>query len=506
MIAKNNYSEIFFNLIKISNKVNYNILTGKFQSITDIKKSYIFFLKQIENEISDNELIRHNGKEVNLKKELMDEIEKLYSVSVRIFRSNYWGEFSKINKAEYPDLYSMMIDKNGDLIRSFDNFNGCVAMMDFHGYTKFSNEIKYNKTPLKEFGDSLPQKLKKICQLFQTIIYELEGDALILVGPPNPLFICNAVLSIIELVRQKPFNKNINPRSFHKIEIQNPAIRAFEMNASVVTGGESFINEKGSIIGTIVAEASRMLKIINTKKPNKSGLIISDKVFRNLIKYKDVTCNSHISIHNFRYSDSFLVDVKGIRLNIREVFLEDKKSFPETEDFTKKLYDEIKKKTSAKWFNILVYYIRLIMTILPNIKISININGENYNNKKLELFLYRNLDNWLIESNPDTIIIILRITNELFEINEEIRDKTALFHEFIHENYKYIIEQLETYFKSNLRIEENNSPAIRKLILSYETEIQKIKDRIFPRRIIETILNDPALKDKLYDIPYIGKK
>ena len=315
MISKNIYSEIFFNLIKVSNRVNYNILTGKFQTIIDIKKSYIFLLKQIENDISDDEIIRHNGKDVNLKKELIDEIEKLYSVSVRIFRSNYWGEFSKINKVEYPDLYDMMIDKNGDLIRSFDNFNGCVAMMDFHGYTKFSNEIKYNKTPLKEFGDSLPQKLKKICKLFQTIIYELEGDALILVGPSNPIFIGNAVLCIIELVRQKPFNKNINPKSFHKIEIQNPAIRAFEMNASIVTGGESFINENGSIIGTIVAEASRMLKIINTKKPNKSGVIISDKVYRNLIKYKDDACNSHISIRNFNFSDSFLVDVKGIRLN-----------------------------------------------------------------------------------------------------------------------------------------------------------------------------------------------
>jgi hypothetical protein len=313
-------------------------------------------------------------------------------------------------------------------------------------------------------------------------------------------------LCIIELVRQKPFNKNINPKSFHKIEIQNPAIRAFEMNASIVTGGESFINENGSIIGTIVAEASRMLKIINTKKPNKSGVIISDKVYRNLIKYKDDACNSHISIRNFNFSDSFLVDVKGIRLNFREVFLEDKKSFPETEDFTKKLYNEIKKKTSAKWFNILVYYIRLIMTILPKIKISLNFNGENYNNKKLELLLYRNLDNWLVESNPDTIRIILRVTSELFEINEEIRDKTALFHEFIHENYKYIAEQLDIYFKNNLQIEENNSPALKKLLLSYETEIQKIKDRIFPRRIIETILSDPALKGKLYDIPYIGKK
>ncbi len=498
------YLKYFLNLTKLGNDIHYKILTRKITSIIDIKKAYSAFIKSVN--LSPSDIADIGDQKISVKQELMSEVEKQYSLSLRFYKYNTWGEFAKINKNNYPQMSQTLISESGDLIRTFDSFPGTVAMMDFHGYTKFSNDIKYNKTPLKEFGDGIPQKLEIICKKFNTIIYELEGDALVLVGPENPYYITNAVLCIIELAKQKPFNKNKNPKSTHGIEINNPMIKKFEMNGAIVTGGETYINNKGKIIGTIVAEASRMLTVINMKHPMQSGLMISDKVYRNYETFKNKQIKNHINIFDFNITKPFLVDVKGIRLNMREVHLEDKNFHADVEGFTAKITDEIKKKTVSKWFNIIVDYVRIIMAALTTVKLSITVGDEVYTTKSLSTKLYQLLDTWVREANPEIIRQLLLITNELYRTTPEIREVTAIYHDFINENYTHIAEKLESYFEENLRHEEESSPSLKKTLVSSELEMQKIKNRLFQRRIIETILNDALLSEKLYDIPYIGKK
>ncbi|OHD26112.1 MAG: hypothetical protein A2086_05210 [Spirochaetes bacterium GWD1_27_9] len=497
--------EALFKLIKEVNEINYSILTKKISSVLDIKRSFLLLKKQIENEIPQDLKITHEGKQVNCRIELFEETEKLYAVSLRFFKSVSWGDFSKLNQKKFGELYEMMVDKNGDLLRTFDDFKGTIAVMDFHGYTKFSNEVKYNKTPLLEFGNILPQKIEHICNLCKTIVYEIEGDALILIGPENPIYILNAVLSIIELARQKSLNSNINPKTFHNIEIKNPMIKPFEMNAAVTTGGETFINRKGNIIGTVISEASRILKIINTKKPDKSGVIVSEKIYRKLDKYRDVKTDCHLSVFDFKTSVPTLVDVKGMRLNIREIYIEDREYYPTIEVHTLNLIDEIKKKTAAKWFNIFSYYIKVILASCHDLKFSIQIGGEELNQDKVKFILQERLTIWVKEPSSEVIKDVLKISSALFGSINEVRDSIAIFFEYIQENFSYIAEKLENFYAEVLRKEESN-PNFKKSVESYNLEIKKAKNRIPPRRILETILSDQKFVNELLDIPYMGKK
>ncbi|MBQ3922326.1 MAG: hypothetical protein II707_03440 [Spirochaetales bacterium] len=502
--SNSEHSKIFLSLIKLGNHVNYHILTKKIKTIHEIKQAYSAFIKKYK--ISPQEMIEVDGTMLSLKQEMANEVERQYSISLRFFKANTWGEFAKLNQTNFPQLSKSLIDGNGDLIRTFDDFPGTVAMMDFHGYTQFSNDVKYNKTPLKEFGDEMPQKLEIICRKFNTVIYELEGDALVLVGPENPYFITSAVLSIIELAKQKPLVKGKDPKATHGVNINNPVIKKFEMNAAIVTGGETFINNKGKIIGTIVAEASRMLTVMNMKHPTQSGILVSDKVYRAYEKYKEEQVRCHINIFDFNITSPFLVDVKGIRLNVREVYLEEKDFRQDIEGFNTKINQEIKKKSPTKWFNIIVHYIRMIMATINNVKVTVTIGEQIYNTKTLSHKMYHLMDTWLREANPEIIRELLIITNELYRTTPEVREVTAIYHDFINENYTHIADKLDAYFDENLRREEEGSPSLKKILIAYDVALQKIKDRVFQRRIIETILSDPMLNEKLYNTPYIGKK
>ncbi|HOV15421.1 MAG TPA: hypothetical protein PK771_14130, partial [Spirochaetota bacterium] len=299
---------------------------------------------------------------------------------------------------------------------------------------------------------------------------------------------------------------SINPKTFHSIEIKNSMIKPFEMNAAITSGGETFINRKGNIIGTVISEASRMLKVISAKKNNKSGIITSDKVYRKLEKFKDTKTDSHLSIFDFKSSVPILIDVKGMRLNIREIYIDTKCYITENETNILNLTEEIKKKTTAKWYNIFIYYIRLLITTVSNVKCSIKIGDEVYNQDKVKFLLNEKLGVWMRESNPDVIREILNIASILFNNVDEVRDNIAIFFDYIEENYKYISERLDSYYLESLRQEENKNPLLKKLTENYNGEIRKLRNRVLPRRILETILSDVKFTTHLLDTPYMGKK
>ena len=146
------------------------------------------------------------------------------------------------------------------------------------------------------------------------------------------------------------------------------------------------------------------------------------------------------------------------------------------------------------------------MATLTTVKVTITIGEEVYNTKTLNHKMYHLMDTWLREANPEIIRELLIITNELYRTTPEVREVTAIYHDFINENYTHIADKLDAYFAENLRREEEGSPSLKKILIAYDVALQKIKDRVFQRRIIETILSDPMLNEKLYNTPYIGKK
>ena len=507
MSQNNDYFQTaLYYLIEESISINAEISSKKIDKIELLKSRYIELKNRIEKTVPKNLSETIEKRPVQCYKELMYEFERAYALSLQLYKSNWWGEFSKITPKRFPELSTMMLDQGGDLLRSFDDFNGTVGMMDFHGYTQFSKDIKYNKTPLQEFGNVLPQKIEQICNICRCIIYEVEGDALIIIGPENPIYIVNAVLCIIELCRQKPFNPDKNPKLFHQIEIKNPMIKPFEMNAAITTGGRVFINNSGRIIGSLISEASRILKIINTKKPNKSGIILNEKVYRKLDKFRDTQTGCHINAFNFSASDSFFVDVKGTRLNIREIFLEEKKYLDDTKEFTDKLTEEIKKKHVSKWHNILSYYLNLVLACINDLKVNIQIGSETHTPEKIRNYLKIRFYEWISTPSPDTINDILKVTSLLYESSEEVRDITAIFHEYIQENYSFIAKRLEDFYRNTIRKVAAESPTKKKVIDFYENEMQQLREKFPAKRLIENLFSNEKMASQLKDVPYLGKK
>ncbi|MCK4799191.1 MAG: hypothetical protein KAT05_17595 [Spirochaetes bacterium] len=504
--SNNIFQAALYKILNEVTKINHQIITREIKSFLEIKKRYITLKNSIDKSIPSSLHVIIESKNIQCIRELQVKIEKSFAISLQFFKTYCWGEFSELNSKVFPELYSMMIDRHGDILRSYDDFGGTLAAMDFHGYTQFSKDIKYNKTPLLEFGNILPQKIKQICNKCKSIVYEMEGDTVIIIGPENPIYILNAVLCIIELCRQRQFKPGSDPKKFHNINIKNPMIKPFEINAAITTGGRAFINKNGHVIGSLISEASRILKIINTKKPDKSGIILSEKVYRKLNKYKEAESDCHISIFDFKASDPFLVDVKGTRLNIREVYLEQKIYIDDTKEYAKKLSEEIKKKSPSKWHNILSYYINLVLATTNYIKCYVQIGTETYNQDKIRKLLEAKFYDWISYPGPSTINDILRITSLLYNTSPEVRDVTAVYHEFIQENYNFIAKRLDEFYQSSLKKESNSSPSSKRIIENYEHEINNLRKRFPAKRIMETILSNEKINKQMKDVPYMGKK
>ena len=195
-----------------------------------------------------------------------------------------------------------------------------------------------------------------------------------------------------------------------------------------------------------------------------------------------------------------------MRLNIREIYIEIKNYISENEPHTIKLIDEIKKKTTAKWFNIFICYIKLLISTVSNVRFSIKLGDEIFNQDKIKYLLNEKLGLWMQESNPDIIRDVLNLAKVLLNNIAEVRDSIAIFYDYIEENYKLIAEKLELYYLDNLRQEENRDSSFKKIVTNYNGEIRKLRTRILPRRILETVLSDVNFTNHLIETPYIGKK
>lgn len=498
-------NQIFIEMFRMLNILNSDLVLKKISTVEDLKKKYVELRNNLAKVISsDEDLSKNQAEKEKIFKLLVEELERNYHLAYETFKNFNWGEFEKLNKNIYPELWSIMIDKNGDLRRVFDNFPGTVAMMDFHGYTKFSNDIKYNKTPLMEFGETLPAKIKDICKRCRSFVYEIEGDSLIIIGPENPYFVITAVIGITEIAKQMPLFKDSNPKGYFDIDLKNPMIKKFEMNAAITTGGETFINKKGSLIGCVISEASRILKIINLKKPKKSGILISDKVYRNMEKFKNEPGYVGVNLDNI--SNPYLIDVKGMRLKIREFYLDDKKYIKMCDYYMMELYKLLKIKNPSKWYNIIINYTKLVTEVLKNVNVTAVVDKNEYNSEGLVYILEEFLVRWINRPTPDVARQLIDSINRIYDVCDEVRDAISIYYEYINDNFFIIIAKFEKFYSDILDAEKSKNRKLKLLIDEYNSEIDKLKTRYFPRRIFETVLADSHLLDNISEVPYIGKQ
>lgn len=494
--------QFFIEITKTIDEINADLTARKITTLEKLKKKYLELKNRILHTIDqDNSSKLNKGKLFEL---LAEQLEKSYHVSYDIFKEFCWGRFSKLNKAEYPELYELLVDKNGDLHRLHDDFSGTVAMMDFHGYTKFSNNVKYNKTPLLEFGEGIPTKIFTICKQCRSFVYELEGDSLIIIGPQNPYWVLSAVICIMELARQKNFfNENILRNRFG-IELKNPTIQPFNMTASITTGGKIFINYHGNIVGSIISEASRILSIINQKKPSKPGIMVSNKISRILEKKKNEPQFFPINLNNL--SNPYLIDVKGMRLKIQEFFLESQPYIKMCDFYTIELYKMLKIKNPSKWYNIIVLYTRLAMEVLKNVDVVVPFDEGDRNSSGLILILEEYIARWIDRPSADIARGLIDTINRIYSRSDDVRDVLAVYYEYINDSFILIISRLEKFYEDAISNERTKDKRFKSIYDTYSSETEKLKNRYFPRRVFETVLENSTLIDNMREIPYIGKK
>lgn len=482
------------------NSINNKLLTKEIFTLEKLRESYL----EVKTEIT-KEFRKHNkdlhGEDAS---QIIKTLQSCFKTSLSIYKQCCWGKFANLNKEDFPELYQLLTDKNGDLHRVHDDFAGTVAMMDFHGYTKFSNSVKYNKTPLMEFGESLPAKILSICKKCHSLTYELEGDAIIIIGPQNPYWVLTAVMSIMELARQKLLFKNDDISEHYNLKLKNPAIQPFEMNASITSGGKIFINYEGNLIGSTISEASRILSIINLKKPHTSGIMLSDKVARDLVKATNTPQIHPINLNNL--GNPYLIDVKGMRVKIRELALEQKSYAKLATQYSEELYKLLKVTSPSKWFNILVLYVKLTKCVLEKIDISITLEDGSYNSSNLiyDLDLYTAY--WHEHPSAEIARHILSRINIIYDKSSDVRDTIAIYREYINDNFDLIINYLDNFYNEILTTESKRDRRFKELCDSYHRETDRLRNRYLPRRIFETVLANSHLINNMQDLPYIGKK
>ncbi|MCH5150002.1 MAG: hypothetical protein J1G30_04970 [Spirochaetales bacterium] len=482
------------------NKINNQLLIKQIFTLEKLRESYIAIKNKIVTELHRINEDTH-GEDATAAIKML---QQSFKTSISIYKQCCWGKFSALNEQDFPELYKLLTDKNGDLQRVHDDFAGTVAMMDFHGYTKFSNSVKYNKTPLMEFGESLPAKILSICKKCHSLVYELEGDAIIIIGPQNPYWVLTAVMSIMELARQKLIFENDDISQYYNLKLKNPAIQPFEMNASITSGGKIFINYEGNLIGSTISEASRILSIINMKKAYTSGIMISDKVARELEKSVNIPQIHPIDLHNV--GNPYLIDVKGMRVKIRELTLEQKSYAKRANQYSEELYKLLKIKNPSKWFNILVLYVKLTKCVLEKVDVSVTLEDGVYNSSHLiyDLDLYTAY--WNEHPSAEVIRHILSRIDIIYSKSNDVRDTIAIYREYVNDNFELIINYLDNFYNEMLDSESKKDRRFQALCESYRRETDRLRSRYLPRRIFETVLANSHLIDNMQELPYIGKK
>ena len=493
-------TQFFANMQYKIDNINNLLLTKQIFSLEKLREHYLVIKNEIIKELKNNNEDIH-GENATL---AIKTLQNSFKTSLSIYKQCCWGKFSILNEKDFPELYKLLTDKNGDLQRVHDDFTGTVAMMDFHGYTKFSNSVKYNKTPLMEFGESLPAKILSICRKCHCLTYELEGDAIIIIGPQNPYWVLTAVMSIMELARQKLIFENDDIGQFYGLKLKNHAIQPFEMNASITSGGKIFINYDGNLIGSTISEASRILSIINLKKPHTSGIMFSDKAARDLEKSSN-TPNIHpIDLKNL--GNPYLIDVKGMRIKIRELAITKKSYATLATKYSEELYKLLKVTNPSKWFNILVLYVQLTKSVLEKIDVSVTLeNGvQNSSNLIYDLNLHTAL--WNERPSAEIARHILSIIDAIYEKSSDVRDTIAIYREYINDNFDLIINYLDNFYNEIIKTESQRDRRFKTIYDSYHRETDRLRLRYLPRRIFETVLANSHLINNMQDLPYIGKK
>jgi hypothetical protein len=64
---------------------------------------------------------------------------------------------------------------------------------------------------------------------------------------------------------------------------------------------------------------------------------------------------------------------------------------------------------------------------------------------------------------------------------------------------------LEIFYRTIIDGEKNKNTALKSLEKNYQGEVDKIRNRFFPRRILQTILTEETNLNHLLDVPYLGK-
>lgn len=493
-------ASFFANMQNEINEINNQLLTKQIFTLEKLRESYIAIKNKIAKELRrTNEDI--HGKDATA---AIQTLQQSFKTSLSIYKQCCWGKFSALNEKDFPELYKLLTDKNGDLQRVHDDFAGTVAMMDFHGYTKFSNSVKYNKTPLMEFGESLPAKILSICKKCHSLTYELEGDAIIIIGPQNPYWVLTAVMSIMELARQKLIFENDDISQYYNLRLKNPAIQPFEMNASITSGGKIFINYEGNLIGSTISEASRILSIINIKKAHTSGIMMSDKVARELEKSVNIMQIHPIDLNNL--GNPYLIDVKGMRVKIREFTLEQKSYAKLANQYSEELYKLLKISNPSKWLNILVLYVKLTKCVLEKVDVSVTLEDGVYSSSNLIYDLDLFTTYWYEHPSAEIARHILSRIDIIYSKSSDVRDTIAIYREYVNDNFKLIINYLDNFYNKILETESKRDRRFQALCESYHHETDRLRNRYLPRRIFETVLADSHLINNIQDLPYIGKK
>ena len=118
------FQTALYYVIEESISINHDITTKKIDNISGIKKRYSD-LKNRVMALIPKELTEIVGNhQIQCDKEILFQLDKSYNVSLELFKLNWFGPFSKINKDEFPELSQMILYQDGGLLRSFDDFPG----------------------------------------------------------------------------------------------------------------------------------------------------------------------------------------------------------------------------------------------------------------------------------------------------------------------------------------------------------------------------------------------
>jgi hypothetical protein len=202
----------------------------------------------------------------------------------------------------------------------------------------------------------------------------------------------------------------------------------------------------------------------------------------------------------------YLIDVKGMRVKIRELAIEQKNYAKLANQYSEELYKLLKIKNPSKWFNILVLYVQLTKCVLEKIDVSITAEDGTYNSANLIYDLNLYTAYWNERPSAEVARHILSRIDAIYEKSSDVRDTIAIYREYINDNFELIINYLDNFYNEIIETESKRDRRFKNLYDSSHRETDRLRLRYLPRRIFETVLANSHLINNMQDLPYIGKK